>query len=281
VLEQQHANQSNVQTEIYAKEQERKKQVQEELSQRVAKETLEQNKVREEQRRVLEATKKQIDETKSVEMQYLQTKYDSLNEFKDSKQFAEWGFAAIGPFGPWLKDVEAKKAGKFESPDVAFAVAHLLTLGLEYKDSKGKETEYARFANDCIRGILRGEHRDAYEKRAMEKIQSILSKKKQKEPEESAEYMFVQDDGFPDIYAFISFEHIQSYYRLQNHKSTYSRAEREMLGIALVENLTMIRIQRKIPVGTLSVFYEAIPMSGRNQGRVLYFSPLDVYKSLR
>jgi hypothetical protein len=93
--------------------------------------------------------------------------------------------------------------------------------------------------------------------------------------------MFVQDDGFPDIYAFISFEHIQSYYRLQNHKSTYSRAEREMLGIALVENLTMIRIQRKIPVGTLSVFYEAIPMSGRNQGRVLYFSPLDVYKSLR
>jgi hypothetical protein len=175
VLEQQHANQSNFQTENYAKEQERKKQVQEELSQRVAKEKQEQNKVREEQRRVLEATKKQIDETKSVEMQFLQTKYDSLNEFKDSKQFAEWGFAAIGPFGPWLKDVEAKKAGKFESPDVAFAVAHLLTLGLEYKDSKGKETDYSRFANDCIKGILDGQPKDRYEQQALSKVQSIMS----------------------------------------------------------------------------------------------------------
>jgi hypothetical protein len=175
VSEQEQENRDKVQTENYAKEQERKKQAQEELRQRVAKETLEQSKVREEQRRVLEATKKQMDEKKSVEMQFLQSKYDSLNEFKDSKQFAEWGFATIGPFGPWLRDVEAQKAGKFESPDVAFAVAHLLTLGLEYKDSKGEETDYSRFANDCIKGILDGQTKDRYEQQALSKVQSILN----------------------------------------------------------------------------------------------------------
>jgi hypothetical protein len=175
VLEQEQANRNKVQAAVYLKEQEKKKQVQEEFRQRVAKETQEQNKLREEQRRVFEATKKQMDEKKSVEMQFLQTKYDSLSEFKDSKQFAEWGFSAIGPFGPWLRDVEAKKSGKFESADVAFAVAHLLTLGLEYKDSKGKETDYSRFANNCIKGILDGQTKDRYERQALSKVQSIMN----------------------------------------------------------------------------------------------------------
>ena len=178
VLEQQHANQSNVQTEIYAKEQERRKQVQEELSQRVAKETLEQNKVREEQRRVFEATKKEMDEKKAIETQFLRSKYDSLNEFKDSEQFAGWGFADIGPFGPWLKDVEARISGKFESPEITFAVAHLLKLGREYEESNGKETDYSRFANDCIKGILDGQTKDQFERQATVKLSSLDARRK-------------------------------------------------------------------------------------------------------
>lgn len=218
----------------------------------------------------------------STEMRFLRDMYGQLLAFKDTDLFGQFAFAEAGPFEKWLLALEAeKKKPNWESLNVQFAVAHLHTLALEYKDNQGRETEYARFANDCIRGILRGETRDAYEKAAMEKIQAIMSKKKPTEPADSAEHMFVQDDGFPDMYAFISFEHIVSYFRLQNHKSTYSRAEQEMLGIALVENRTMIQIQRKIPTGQGSVIYEAIPMSGRNRGRLLYFSPLDVYKSLR
>lgn len=226
------------------------------------------------------------------EMGFLLAKYEALTEFKASSEFAEWGFAIGGPYNTWLKDVQkAKNTRTFESEDVAFAIGHLLTLGLEYKDSKGKETEYAGFANDCIRGILAGHPRDEFERRAIAKVQSIMSgrsgatKSAEMQPPArqptNAEYMYVEDDFYPDIYAFRSFAQLKHYWGLPQQNSDLTARERHELGIELVESKTRILIISRIPHGPIVTIYEFEPTTGRNKGKRLFTTSLNVYDSLR
>lgn len=227
----------------------------------------------------------------SSELRFLREKYVALTRFKSDADFAEWGFALGGPYGTWLKEMQAtKNASLFESKDVAFATVHLLTLGLEYKDSKGKETEYANFANACIRGILDGQSKDAFEKLALEKIESILGGSTRKEKNErsekprnqlpNAEYKYVEDDLFPDVYAFHSVTQFRNYWEGKKQNPNLTPRERIELGIELVESRTRILIVSRIPYSSITIF-EFEPTTGRNKGKRLFTSSLDVYDSLR
>ena len=248
-------------------------------------------------RKLAAAATKVDDESTSIlsqesdEMRFLREKYDALSRFKTTPDFVDWGFAIGGPYGSWLKEVEkSKKANSFESRDVAFAIGHLLTLGLEYKDSKGKETEYARFANECIKGILDGQSKDEFEKRALAKIESIMSGKSRSESSKqvqqpanrppNAEYKYVQDDFYPDIYAFRSVVQLKHYWDGKKQSPTLTSRELDQLGIELVESKTKVRILNRIPFQSATIF-EVEPTSGRQKGKRLFVISLDVYDQIR
>ncbi len=238
----------------------------------------------------LSETEKPVAESKeSEEMQFLRKKYDALTSFKASRDFAEWGFSIGGPYGSWLKELEnTKYTSVSASSHVAFAIGHLRQLGLEYKNSKGKETEYAQFANECIKGILSGKPKDEFEKRAVKKIESIMrggASKAQMVEEQSSQnngavYKYVQDDAYPDVYAFNSVAQLKYYWQSSKQSANLNDKQRSELGIELVESRTKILVTSQIPFSSIMIF-EYIPTTGRNKGRRLYGTSFDVYDTLR
>lgn len=227
----------------------------------------------------------------SEELRFLREKYDELMRFKNSSSFSEWGFAIGGPFGSWLKDVEtAKRSNNFHSEDVAFAVAHLHTLGLEYNDSSGKETEYAMFANESIKGNLNGKSKNEYEQRAMEKIKDLMKGGSEiPDPYQSqspsnrstaAIYKYVQDDIYPDVYGFQSILQLQNFLNQEKPNPNLSPREREQFGVELIESKTRVEIIAQFPFGATTIF-EVVPTAGRQKGKRLFVISFDVYDSIR
>lgn len=91
-------------------------------------------------------------------IQKTKTLYLQLMNFKDKSDFHAFGFGAGGPYNKWLEEIE-----KLESNPNAnllllregLVVGDLKMLGLEYVNSKGKETEYTRFIVPEIKKALR------------------------------------------------------------------------------------------------------------------------------
>lgn len=225
------------------------------------------------------------------EIKFLRDKYEQLIGFKSTREFSEWGFTIAGPFNQWMKDVmRARHQTKFKSEDVSFAIAHLLTLGLEYNSSKGEETEYTTFANDCIKGILNGESKNEYELRAIENLDSIFKAKESSSrasgsakdiPQSSTdEFKYVQDDLYPDIYAFRTSEQLIHWWELPKRNPNLTDSERTQLGIELIESGTRIRIVSEKPYKS-KIIYEVEPTTGRQKGKRFFVSSFDVYDKLR
>lgn len=100
------------------------------------------------------ARSKLIEEAKAAEQIRKQVRvlFNSLLGFKDKSDFYFYGFGVGYKYNKWLKDVKDLKA----NPDArllinyGFLVGDLEMLGLEYSGSKGKETEYSKWARKRI-----------------------------------------------------------------------------------------------------------------------------------
>ncbi len=65
--------------------------------------------------------------------------YDKLMKFKDTPDFKKFGFALGGSNRSWLKKVEyLYRTTKKET------YGHLMTLGMHYATSQGKETKITK-----------------------------------------------------------------------------------------------------------------------------------------
>ena len=95
-----------------------------------------------------------------------------------------------------------------------------------------------------------------------------------------SEYKYVEDDLFPDIYAFHSVAQFRNYSERKRQNPNLTARERNELGIELVESKTRILIISRIPHKSATIF-EFEPTTGRNKGKRLFTSSLNVYDSLR
>lgn len=105
------------------------------------------------------------DEPDKPNMGFLSEKYSELIRIKSNKDFGYWGFSPGGPYHGWIQtvkevynqqkpvDFRAIDAGK---PYVPTGVGQLLSLGLAYVSSKGKETKVTAFFKEEIEKILSG-----------------------------------------------------------------------------------------------------------------------------
>ena len=64
---------------------------------------------------------------------------NELLEFKDTKDFKKYGFAIGGPFNVWFK-----KAENLYNETNKAKYGHLMTLGMHYATSQGKETKITK-----------------------------------------------------------------------------------------------------------------------------------------
>jgi hypothetical protein len=73
--------------------------------------------------------------------------YEELLTFKDNPDFHQLGFGVGSPFNLWLKNAKQHRDSP-ESKEFKLEVAYgdLLTLGIEYMQAKGKESDYSKFA---------------------------------------------------------------------------------------------------------------------------------------
>lgn len=83
--------------------------------------------------------------------------FNELLSFKNKNDFHVYGFGTGGSYNKWLQEVKTLK----NTPEAAllihydFVVGDLETLGLEYMGTKGKETEYTRWAKKTINDGLK------------------------------------------------------------------------------------------------------------------------------
>ena len=84
--------------------------------------------------------------------QEFKTLYTTLLNFKDNTDFKKYGFAIDSPYNIWLKKVQRLKRNSNSKTLIkkGFVIGELETLGLEYANSKGKETETTKFFNDIF-----------------------------------------------------------------------------------------------------------------------------------
>jgi hypothetical protein len=75
---------------------------------------------------------------------FARTKLAELDKFKSSSEFRRYGFATGGPFHSWLTAVEAKRDDPTFTFSDQLAAGNLSSLGLEYLQSKGQETDLSR-----------------------------------------------------------------------------------------------------------------------------------------
>jgi hypothetical protein len=161
-------------------------------------------------------------------------------------------------------DLQAINSGK---QYVSTGIGELQSLGLEYLSTKGKENKATAFFKGTIENIINGKPEP--------------DRPSDKKPSNGfAEFQYVDDDGFPDVHAFSTLEQITGYWRMKDHKSTYSPQERRSLGIELLETKTKVKVNARIPFESTFIF-EVVPLSGRHQGRTLFVIKFDLYETLR
>ena len=77
--------------------------------------------------------------------------YYELMNFKDDAEFHIVGFGVCCRYNKWKLRVEAlRDSNKLKTISEKIAAGDLLTLGLEYKNTKGKENDYTRETKGLI-----------------------------------------------------------------------------------------------------------------------------------
>jgi hypothetical protein len=87
----------------------------------------------------------------------IQRLLNELLSFKDKSDFHEYGFGEGYKYSRWLKDVQNFKNTRVEKLllEKGFVPGDLEMLGLEYLNSRGRETEYSTWAKKTIRDGLK------------------------------------------------------------------------------------------------------------------------------
>lgn len=87
----------------------------------------------------------------------IQKLLNELLSFKDKSDFHKYGFGVGYKYNKWLKEVESLKNTPEEKLllQKGFVPGDLEMLGLEYMNSKGRETEYSLWAKKTIRDGLK------------------------------------------------------------------------------------------------------------------------------
>jgi hypothetical protein len=116
-------------------------------------------------------------------------------------------------------------------------------------------------------------------RKVAEKRQQDVDKPAQRQPS-VADYKYVQDDFYPDIYAFRSIAQLKHYWQLPKQNPNLTQDERAQLGIELIESKTCVRILSRVPFDSAAIF-EVEPTTGRQKGKRLFVTSLDVYDQLR
>ena len=88
---------------------------------------------------------------------FLKTYYDHLLSFKDESQFHMVGFSPAYKYHKWQKAIQDQRKKDEFSFDEGVALGHLVQLGSEYMNSKGRETRYGRYARNDIESAIKGE----------------------------------------------------------------------------------------------------------------------------
>jgi hypothetical protein len=203
------------------------------------------------------------------DLRFLREKYEALSRFKSNADFAEWGFSVDGPYNEWMQsvkeahrqqkpiDVRAINSG---IPHVSTGVGELLSLGLEYSTSKGVESKLSIFFEGEIKKILSGNPGPEWP--SEKTLDGPIANGRR-------EYKYVEDDAFPDIYAFHSVAQLRNYWERKRQNPNLTARERNELGIELVESRTRILIISRTPYSSVTIF-EFEPTTGRNKGRRLF-----------
>jgi hypothetical protein len=128
---------------------------------------------------------------------------------------------------------------------------------------------------------------DQAKQRAEEVRANTVAEKRQQEVDKPAQrqssvadYKYVQDDFYPDIYAFRSIAQLKHYWQLPKQNPNLTQGERAQLGIELIESKTRIRILSRVQFDSAAIF-EVEPTTGRQKGKRLFVTSLDVYDQLR
>lgn len=92
---------------------------------------------------------------------FLRGHLQSLLEFRETADFATYGFGIGGPYGWWLTDLQARRVELTPDCGVAsylkIAAAELLQVGMKYVARRGRESEYTWQTVRDIQRALRSE----------------------------------------------------------------------------------------------------------------------------
>ena len=80
--------------------------------------------------------------------------YGELMVFKDDAKFHEVGFGTCCEYHKCQSRVKVLRDDPRLTLSEKVAAGDLLTLGLEYMKTKGKENNYTQFANESIKEVL-------------------------------------------------------------------------------------------------------------------------------
>jgi len=74
--------------------------------------------------------------------------YFELIEFKNKKDFHEFGFGIGGKYNTWQKSVQNGRNNENYNNLLKVSFGDLETLGIEYLQNKGKENDYTKFVSE-------------------------------------------------------------------------------------------------------------------------------------
>ena len=83
--------------------------------------------------------------------------YEELQSFKDTSDFAFYGFAPGGSYGPWLeaaRRLHADSSGLKSLDELGFLAGDVMMLGSDYRSARGGAP--SRYAEDMERTIRAG-----------------------------------------------------------------------------------------------------------------------------
>jgi hypothetical protein len=95
--------------------------------------------------KVIEVNEKELADELLLQIHPL---YEELMAFKNKQDFKKLGFGKGSPYYNWFKEIEALESDdkvKYLLKQYGIVVGDLKQLGMEYMDSKGKETEYSKY----------------------------------------------------------------------------------------------------------------------------------------
>ena len=158
--------------------------------------------------------------------------FELLN-FKDSQEFAYYGFGTGGPYNQWLKRAEEQRKEissdfqkKVLSWELSTAPGNILQLGFEYRKTHGAESEYTKTVIPDLKktigynSYLKKKSKNAKKKKEVKKTESAEEKQEVMPPSENdkgkAKLQDSRMDDEIDVWCLVQ-EHVER--RLVSPKS--------------------------------------------------------------